>query len=209
VLGIAALNAGSRALWVALIATAGTTGTTFVLLRWIGRTADRGTWWKDVVLGLFFEGTHFVMILYVYFVGHPGPQQQLPWTTVIPVTGTFFTGFELWKYSRYVTRPSWRPYGLDWRHARIALVAILASSAAFQIATALTVRLPAWYLVYAASMPAFFAVWLFTIRPVEQAGASKARSSLGMLYVGAVNLGIAAASWPPLVVETMASGGSR
>jgi hypothetical protein len=202
-LGIALLNWGEVALVPAIAATATSVLTPFVVRRWAtrGGSDESASLAARLLVGVFYEGTHLVIMLYVCFAWASVTGGTLPATTILAIAGTFWTAFEFWKYSRYVVKPDWRPYGLSWPQARLALTAVLALSLAAQVATVFASRIPRAYLVYAVFVTAATVVWIHRVSPQRPQGPrsalERAKGLVGMTFLGALDLGMLTAVMAP------------
>lgn len=192
---IVVMNRDLTALMASLAASVGIVFTPFVLKRTINellanRIITRSL--KNGILAIFYEGTHFTMILYVYFLWSSATHESLHPFGVIAVTGTFWTTFEFWKFSRFVTQAGWQAYELSWNNARILLIIILALSFVFQVAAGFTSKLPHAYFLYTGVITILFVRWLLSVPPASDGHCMKSsfRSFLGILFVVAVNIGV-------------------
>lgn len=115
---------------------------------------------KDACMGVVTEGVAFLMLAYPYFAWAEATQRSLDASIVLPTVGVFWTSFEIWKISRYLTRPTWRVYGFSWPAARVFLLTMLASSLVCQIRVWALADLPFAFLVVAVGGPFGLALWL-------------------------------------------------
>lgn len=200
-LGVLALNVGTSALVPALSALLGMLVAAFVVKAALNRgvtTGEQtsGSAAKDAVIGVVTEGVAFLMISYPYFAWSAATDRTLAATTVLPVVLVFWTSFEVWKMSRYLTRPRWRAYGFSWRGARLFLLTMLALSLASQLRVWAVADLPIAFAVVAVGIPAGLAVWLLRAEPVD--GAATKGHLLhhlsGLLFVALVDVSVIVAA---------------
>jgi hypothetical protein len=156
---------------------------------------------RDAVLSVFFEGAPCLIIVYGYTRWAHDTGGAVRPASVIAVSGLFWMSYEYWKYSRYMTRSGWRPYGLSWPQARIALIGILIAAFIFQMMIVTYARLPSLYLFYALCVTVAFIAITSTGDPANsklgvddmQVVTSRHGSLAGILFVALVNLGLAGA----------------
>ena len=197
---IAALNWGSSALAVALSATALMIINPFVLKngvkKYITKPSDAdqlttGSLGMDLLLAIFYEGVPVLMVLYIYYKWSALTQTSSPRILILSVTCTFWALYEIWKYSRFLTRPDWHPYGLHWTGAKVLIVCLFLVAAATQVMTALLSGLSMMYSTYVLVLTSLFIVFVWQTAPsAARDKRAKLRALAGLAYVGAVDLGI-------------------
>ncbi len=191
------LNWGQAASWLALAAAGGMLVTSLGLKPWLTprdasgpSTTDSAA--RDALLGVFFEGVPVLIFVYVHASWQSATGCTLPVTVVALVSATQWATYEFWTYSRYATRPGWRPYGLSWAWVRRGLVGVLGLWLGVQVLLARVLELSALFVAQAACVAIFFAAWLHRVAP-EARGPSRAvrlRGALGLSFTAAANAGI-------------------
>jgi hypothetical protein len=197
VLLVTALNwRDAAALTTALAAAAGMVVTPFVLRtlltgRAVSPAPTTGHLVKDLVLAPCFEGVPLLIMLYVYLAWSSDAGAALPSPAVVSLVGTFWLTYEFWKYSRYLHRPGWRPYGLGWPAAQAGLLVILILALACQLVLYGTGPFSRVYAGYAVVVTAVFMLRIARATPRSpDADATSRGAPPGILYVVAVDLGI-------------------
>lgn len=147
---------------------------------------------KDVALFLAFESAHLFTILYIYIFWRSLSRQALPTRQVACVTVLFWAAYVFWKYARCAARPDWNPFGMGWRTFRLLLIGILALCLVCNLAVTQALGLAPLHAAYACIVFALFTAWLASIP--QQREATALRSQIGLLFVGALDLGLILAS---------------
>lgn len=173
----------------------------FVVKPLLSRNADgsdlsTGNSLKDAILGLFAEGVVFLMLTCPYFFWVRATHQSIGLTTVLATTGVFWASYEIWKFSRYLTRPDWKPYRLGWRALQIYVGSMLMLSAVSQVAIWNAAGLSPFFLGVAVIVPLTCVTWLFRAEPIAATSTNVSRrlhQNFGLLYAALLDITIVAA----------------
>jgi hypothetical protein len=201
---LVAMNWNSQALPAALAATALMIVNPFILKdgvkKYITKPSDpdqltTGSVIMDLLLAIPYEGVPALLVLYIFYAWTAVTQKTLPSGVIIAVTATFWALYEIWKYSRLLARPDWRPYGLGWKAGKILLMSLLLVAAILQLVTARLSGLSPIYSAYALILTGVFVILIWRMTPPAVKGNNaKLRALSGLAYVGATDLGILVAS---------------
>jgi hypothetical protein len=193
---LAILNNGGALALFAISSTALMLFTTFVLRPLLdsgtsNNPISTGVGWKDLVLAFAYEGTHFVMVAYLYIQWASASRRHLQLKEILQVITLFWIAFEFWKYSRGATRLGWSPYNLSWGRMRYALVALLTLSFAIQLTMLEGLLLGIGYKTYLIAVFCFFlylCLWAFRNSADVKAGFLRRR--MGVLFAMLQNVGL-------------------
>jgi hypothetical protein len=149
-----------------------------------------GSAWKDAITAVGYEGTNLLVIAYVYFAWADTNTASVPLAIGVATVLAYWASYEFWKYSRYLVKPRWQPYGLSWPKARVALLLALLVVVAAQGILAWRGPLPGWFIV--ATWPGALAAALVLITSEPGGAYSKPRrlchALVGLAFIAYFNV---------------------
>ena len=146
----------------------------------------------DAVTALFYEGLILLIVLYVYITWRQITGVTLGWLNTLSVVVVPWGVYEVWKFSRYLSRPDWRPYALSWNRVRAFLLVLLLLMLTTQIYIGQVLEAASGYFIYVTAVYLISSLYLVVSNPIDgEERDSKSRKYAGIYYMLAVTLGVA------------------
>lgn len=144
---------------------------------------------RNGMMALCYEGTHGLLISYVYRAWCAANGVELDAVTSTATTVCFWCAYEFWKYARYATKPDWKPYGFSARQVQVALACFLLLCATAQVILVTMLPLPLWHLASIALCVGGILFWLLSIEPgrTQCSRVAFASKFLGLGFIAALD----------------------